>query len=80
MQSHLGHSLQLFLYDEFKCLLSDLNKALGNPMDAHEAAQMHQTFSQQLLQDHIAACSLPEHNLISVREPLCLMTFFLANV
>uniref|UniRef100_A0A8C5B2T3 MAU2 chromatid cohesion factor homolog n=1 Tax=Gadus morhua TaxID=8049 RepID=A0A8C5B2T3_GADMO len=46
-------------------LLKDLNKALGNPMDAHEAAQMHQTFSQQLLQDHIAACSLPEHNLIS---------------
>lgn len=37
-------------------------------MDAHEAAQMHQNFSQQLLQDHIAACSLPEHNLISVRE------------
>lgn len=44
----------------------DLNKALGNTMDAHEAAQMHQNFSQQLLQDHIAACSLPEHNLISV--------------
>lgn len=37
-------------------------------MDAHEAAQMHQNFSQQLLQDHIAACSLPEHNLISVRK------------
>uniref|UniRef100_A0A665TDC1 MAU2 chromatid cohesion factor homolog n=1 Tax=Echeneis naucrates TaxID=173247 RepID=A0A665TDC1_ECHNA len=46
-------------------LLKDLNKALGNTMDAHEAAQMHQNFSQQLLQDHIAACSLPEHNLIS---------------
>lgn len=45
---------------------ADLNKALGNTMDAHEAAQMHQNFSQQLLQDHIAACSLPEHNLISV--------------
>lgn len=39
-------------------------------MDAHEAAQMHQNFSQQLLQDHIAACSLPEHNLISVRRGL----------
>lgn len=38
-------------------------------MDAHEAAQMHQNFSQQLLQDHIAACSLPEHNLISVGHP-----------
>lgn len=49
-------------------VLADLNKALGNTMDAHEAAQMHQNFSQQLLQDHIAACSLPEHNLISVRE------------
>lgn len=48
-------------------LFVDLNKALGNTMDAHEAAQMHQNFSQQLLQDHIAACSLPEHNLISVR-------------
>uniref|UniRef100_A0A8C7QQF8 MAU2 chromatid cohesion factor homolog n=1 Tax=Oncorhynchus mykiss TaxID=8022 RepID=A0A8C7QQF8_ONCMY len=48
-------------------LLKDLNKALGNTIDAHEAAQMHQNFSQQLLQDHIAACSLPEHNLISVR-------------
>lgn len=47
-------------------LFVDLNKALGNTMDAHEAAQMHQNFSQQLLQDHIAACSLPEHNLISV--------------
>uniref|UniRef100_A0AAY4ELE8 MAU2 chromatid cohesion factor homolog n=1 Tax=Denticeps clupeoides TaxID=299321 RepID=A0AAY4ELE8_9TELE len=46
-------------------LLKDLNKACGNTMDAHEAAQMHQNFSQQLLQDHIAACSLPEHNLIS---------------
>uniref|UniRef100_M4ACY8 MAU2 chromatid cohesion factor homolog n=1 Tax=Xiphophorus maculatus TaxID=8083 RepID=M4ACY8_XIPMA len=46
-------------------LLKDLNKALGNNIDAHEAAQMHQNFSQQLLQDHIAACSLPEHNLIS---------------
>uniref|UniRef100_A0A8C1Y3A9 MAU2 chromatid cohesion factor homolog n=1 Tax=Cyprinus carpio TaxID=7962 RepID=A0A8C1Y3A9_CYPCA len=46
-------------------LLKDLNKACGNSMDAHEAAQMHQNFSQQLLQDHIAACSLPEHNLIS---------------
>uniref|UniRef100_A0A3Q3KBC9 MAU2 chromatid cohesion factor homolog n=1 Tax=Monopterus albus TaxID=43700 RepID=A0A3Q3KBC9_MONAL len=46
-------------------LLKDLNKALGNTMEAHEAAQMHQNFSQQLLQDHIAACSLPEHNLIS---------------
>uniref|UniRef100_A0A8C7D0T0 MAU2 chromatid cohesion factor homolog n=1 Tax=Oncorhynchus kisutch TaxID=8019 RepID=A0A8C7D0T0_ONCKI len=46
-------------------LLKDLNKALGNTIDAHEAAQMHQNFSQQLLQDHIAACSLPEHNLIS---------------
>lgn len=45
---------------------ADLNKSLGNTMDAHEAAQMHQNFSQQLLQDHIAACSLPEHNLISV--------------
>jgi len=49
-------------------VLADLNKALGNNMDAHEAAQMHQNFSQQLLQDHIAACSLPEHNLISVCE------------
>uniref|UniRef100_A0A8C5E2Q6 MAU2 chromatid cohesion factor homolog n=1 Tax=Gouania willdenowi TaxID=441366 RepID=A0A8C5E2Q6_GOUWI len=49
-------------------LLKDLNKALGNTMDAHEAAQMHQNFSQQLLQDHIAACSLPEHNLISWTE------------
>ncbi|RXM95562.1 MAU2 chromatid cohesion factor-like [Acipenser ruthenus] len=47
-------------------LLKDLNKACGNTMDAHEAAQMHQNFSQQLLQDHIAACSLPEHNLITV--------------
>ncbi|XP_015254909.1 PREDICTED: MAU2 chromatid cohesion factor homolog [Cyprinodon variegatus] len=46
-------------------LLKDLNKALGNNIEAHEAAQMHQNFSQQLLQDHIAACSLPEHNLIS---------------
>ncbi|KAA0719559.1 MAU2 chromatid cohesion factor -like protein [Triplophysa tibetana] len=46
-------------------LLKDLNKACGNSIDAHEAAQMHQNFSQQLLQDHIAACSLPEHNLIS---------------
>uniref|UniRef100_A0A6Q2XLK7 MAU2 chromatid cohesion factor homolog n=1 Tax=Esox lucius TaxID=8010 RepID=A0A6Q2XLK7_ESOLU len=46
-------------------LLKDLNKACGNTIDAHEAAQMHQNFSQQLLQDHIAACSLPEHNLIS---------------
>lgn len=45
---------------------TDLNKACGNTIDAHEAAQMHQNFSQQLLQDHIAACSLPEHNLISV--------------
>lgn len=53
----------------------DLNEALGNTMEAHEAAQMHQNFSQQLLQDHIAACSLPEHNLISVCstkwQPLC---------
>ena len=46
----------------------DLNKACGNAMDAHEAAQMHQNFSQQLLQDHIEACSLPEHNLITVRH------------
>nr|XP_020669938.1 MAU2 chromatid cohesion factor homolog [Pogona vitticeps] len=46
-------------------LLRDLNKACGNAMDAHEAAQMHQNFSQQLLQDHIEACSLPEHNLIT---------------
>uniref|UniRef100_A0A3B3SG22 MAU2 chromatid cohesion factor homolog n=1 Tax=Paramormyrops kingsleyae TaxID=1676925 RepID=A0A3B3SG22_9TELE len=46
-------------------LLKDLNKACGNSMEAHEAAQMHQNFSQQLLQDHIAACSLPDHNLIS---------------
>ncbi|PIO34780.1 hypothetical protein AB205_0219340, partial [Aquarana catesbeiana] len=44
-------------------LLRDLNKACGNTIDAHEAAQMHQNFSQQLLQDHIEACSLPEHNL-----------------
>ena len=44
----------------------DLNKACGNAMDAHEAAQMHQNFSQQLLRDHIEACSLPEHNLITV--------------
>ncbi|XP_016161135.1 PREDICTED: MAU2 chromatid cohesion factor homolog [Ficedula albicollis] len=44
---------------------ADLNKACGNAMDAHEAAQMHQNFSQQLLQDHIEACSLPEHNLIT---------------
>ncbi|XP_062337579.1 MAU2 chromatid cohesion factor homolog [Osmerus eperlanus] len=49
-------------------LLKDLNKTCGNSIDAHEAAQMHQTFSQQLLQDHIAACSLPEHNLISWTE------------
>lgn len=49
------------------CILpSDLNKACGNAIDAHEAAQMHQNFSQQLLQDHIEACSLPEHNLITV--------------
>lgn len=54
----------------------DLNKALGNTIDAHEAAQMHQNFSQQLLQDHIAACSLPEHNLISVHINLSL-TFYL---
>lgn len=46
--------------------LLDLNKACGNAIDAHEAAQMHQNFSQQLLQDHIEACSLPEHNLITV--------------
>uniref|UniRef100_A0A671P285 MAU2 chromatid cohesion factor homolog n=1 Tax=Sinocyclocheilus anshuiensis TaxID=1608454 RepID=A0A671P285_9TELE len=49
-------------------LLKDLNEACGNSMEAHEAAQMHQNFSQQLLQDHIAACSLPEHNLISWTE------------
>uniref|UniRef100_A0A672LFL6 MAU2 chromatid cohesion factor homolog n=1 Tax=Sinocyclocheilus grahami TaxID=75366 RepID=A0A672LFL6_SINGR len=49
-------------------LLKDLNEACGNTMEAHEAAQMHQNFSQQLLQDHIAACSLPEHNLISWTE------------
>ncbi|KAG7273177.1 hypothetical protein CRUP_019304 [Coryphaenoides rupestris] len=42
----------------------------GNTIDAHEAAQMHQTFSQQLLQDHMAACSLPEHNLIGWTEGL----------
>lgn len=54
----------------------DLNKACGNTIDAHEAAQMHQNFSQQLLQDHIAACSLPEHNLISVHINLSL-TFYL---
>uniref|UniRef100_A0A673AKF3 MAU2 chromatid cohesion factor homolog n=1 Tax=Sphaeramia orbicularis TaxID=375764 RepID=A0A673AKF3_9TELE len=51
-------------------LLKDLNRACGNTMDAHEAAQMHQNFSQQLLQDHIAACSLPEHNLISWTDGL----------
>uniref|UniRef100_A0A3Q1FZX9 MAU2 chromatid cohesion factor homolog n=1 Tax=Acanthochromis polyacanthus TaxID=80966 RepID=A0A3Q1FZX9_9TELE len=51
-------------------LLKDLNEACGNTMDAHEAAQMHQNFSQQLLQDHIAACSLPEHNLISWTDGL----------
>uniref|UniRef100_A0A3Q3SPK1 MAU2 chromatid cohesion factor homolog n=1 Tax=Mastacembelus armatus TaxID=205130 RepID=A0A3Q3SPK1_9TELE len=51
-------------------LLKDLNKACGNTIDAHEAAQMHQNFSQQLLQDHIAACSLPEHNLISWTDGL----------
>ncbi|XP_035027250.2 MAU2 chromatid cohesion factor homolog isoform X2 [Hippoglossus stenolepis] len=51
-------------------LLKDLNKACGNTMDAHEAAQMHQNFSQQLLQDHMAACSLPEHNLISWTDGL----------
>lgn len=46
-------------------------------MDAHEAAQMHQNFSQQLLQDHIEACSLPEHNLITVGElPLAIMGSF----
>ncbi|KAI3374352.1 hypothetical protein L3Q82_006190 [Scortum barcoo] len=49
---------------------ADLNKACGNTIDAHEAAQMHQNFSQQLLQDHIAACSLPEHNLISWTDGL----------
>ncbi|XP_059200463.1 LOW QUALITY PROTEIN: MAU2 chromatid cohesion factor homolog [Centropristis striata] len=49
-------------------LHKDLNRACGNTMDAHEAAQMH--FSQQLLQDHIAACSLPEHNLISWTDGL----------
>ncbi|KAI5180850.1 Mau2 Chromatid Cohesion Factor-like [Manis pentadactyla] len=49
-------------------LLRDLNKACGNAMDAHEAAQMHQNFSQQLLQDHIEACSLPEHNLITFQN------------
>ncbi|XP_048352434.1 MAU2 chromatid cohesion factor homolog [Sphaerodactylus townsendi] len=46
----------------------DLNKACGNAIDAHEAAQMHQNFSQQLLQDHIEACSLPEHNLITSKN------------
>uniref|UniRef100_UPI00398EDBC9 MAU2 chromatid cohesion factor homolog isoform X2 n=1 Tax=Pristiophorus japonicus TaxID=55135 RepID=UPI00398EDBC9 len=46
-------------------LLRDLNKACGNTIEAHEAAQMHQNFSQQLLNDHIEACSLPEHNLIN---------------
>ncbi|KAM3605245.1 uncharacterized protein V6R79_022921 [Siganus canaliculatus] len=56
-------------------LLKDLNKACGNPMDAHEAAQMHQNFSQQLLQDHIAACSLPEHNLINWTDGLPPMQF-----
>ncbi|CAK6952454.1 MAU2 chromatid cohesion factor homolog isoform X2 [Scomber scombrus] len=29
-------------------LLKDLNKACGNTMDAHEAAQMHQNFSKQV--------------------------------
>uniref|UniRef100_A0A8C9X507 MAU2 chromatid cohesion factor homolog n=1 Tax=Sander lucioperca TaxID=283035 RepID=A0A8C9X507_SANLU len=47
-------------------LLKDLNKACRNAMAAHEAAQMHQNFSQQLLQDHILACSLPEHHLVLV--------------
>lgn len=58
----------------FVVVPADLNKALGNNMDAHEAAQMHQNFSQQLLQDHIAACSLPEHNLISVCETASLIS------
>lgn len=55
-----------FSVSKWSSCLSDLNKACGNAMDAHEAAQMHQNFSQQLLQDHIEACSLPEHNLITV--------------
>lgn len=61
-------------------LLADLNKALGNTIDAHEAAQMHQNFSQQLLQDHIAACSLPEHNLISVSETPCCVSLCLCDI
>lgn len=60
--------LTFWWLSSMKIVSADLNKALGNTMDAHEAAQMHQNFSQQLLQDHIAACSLPEHNLISVCE------------
>lgn len=63
----LPETRAMFCGEMWPCVvLADLNKALGNTMDAHEAAQMHQNFSQQLLQDHIAACSLPEHNLISV--------------
>lgn len=64
---------------EVLTVLADLNKALGNTIDAHEAAQMHQNFSQQLLQDHIAACSLPEHNLISVREAVWRCPVYSAN-
>ncbi|CAJ1072080.1 MAU2 chromatid cohesion factor homolog isoform X3 [Xyrichtys novacula] len=56
-------------------LLKDPNKACGNTMEAHKAAQMHQNFSQQLLQDHIAACSFPEHNLISWTDSLPLVQF-----
>ncbi|CAB1456702.1 unnamed protein product [Pleuronectes platessa] len=64
-------SVQLWSSSLLKvCSSADLNKACGNTMDAHEAAQMHQTFSQQLLQDHMAACSLPEHNLISWTDGL----------
>ncbi|KAA8587282.1 hypothetical protein FQN60_016144 [Etheostoma spectabile] len=53
--------------------LKDLNKACRNAMAAHEAAQMHQNLSKQLQQGHVAARSLPEHQLILLdrRPPPC---------
>lgn len=49
-------------------LISDLYRMCNDPARENEAYQMHNTFSNMLLNDHFQSSKIPEHNLINWTE------------
>ena len=55
-----------YCHKKFFCFYVDLYRLFGNADGETEGTQLHEKFSQQLLNDHFSSSQLPEHKLIQV--------------